>query len=248
MKILNKNLLTIVALSSATGLMIAGGAVFAAASDPLNSTSNTATSQQNLLAQMQSKGTAEINRRITSLNAAASKISSATKLTSSDKSYLQTEVSGEISGLTSLETTLNAETTVTAARTDVQNIFSEYRVYALILPKLRLVVAADGEQATAAKLSSFSPQLQTRITADQTAGKDVTTLQDKLNDMDSQTANAQSLANAIETKVLTLQPSDYDSDSTILSGDVTQLKTAHSDNQAAYSDAENVVSGLKALE
>lgn len=205
------------------------------------------TKQQQDLATIQSKGAAEITRRLTSLNTALSKISSTTKLSASDQSYLESEVNTEISGLTALQTKLAADTTDAAAIADAKSIYTEYRVYALVLPKTWLVSYADNQQTTEAKLTTLSQTLQSRITADKTAGKDITTLQNELNDIITQTNNAQAISSSIEQKVLTLQPSDYNSDNTILSGDLAQLKTAHSDNEAAYTDAKNIVSGLEAL-
>lgn len=246
MNIIKKGLITTVALGSAVCFLAAGGAAFAAAGNKTSSGTLTQT-QQTDLANLKTKGAAEINRRITSLNTAEGKINSTTKLSSSDKAYLQNEVSTEISGLTALETTLNGETTVSAARTDVSNIFNEYRVYALVLPKVWLISAADGEQTTSAKLSTLATQLQTQITTDQNAGKNVSTLQNDLNDMKTQIANSEAISSAMETKVLTLQPTDYNGDHTLLSGDEAQLKTAHTDNQAASTDGKNIVAGLKTL-
>jgi hypothetical protein len=66
-----------------------------------------------------------------------------------------------------------------------------------------------------------------------------------LSDIQNQTQAAHAISSNIESVVVNLQPSDYNSNHAILSGDNTQLKTAHADNQAAYADAKNIVSGLK---
>lgn len=251
--ILKRSLLTAVAVGSASCFLIAGGSIYAASSTPGSSTKSSARAaalaqtQQTDLANLKTKGTAEINRRIASLNSVAGKISQTSKLSSSDQSYLSNEVSTELNGLTSLKNTLNGETTLSAARSDVQSIFNDYRVYALILPKVWLVTTADGEQNTSTKLTTLSTQLQAKITADQQAGKDVTTLQNELSGMETSTKNAQTIASTIENNVLALQPTNYDSDHTILSGDLAQLKTAHADNKTAYSYAQSTVSGLKNL-
>ena len=91
--------------------------------------------QQQALQNIINKGNQEIGRRLDALNTLSSKISTITKLSASDQSYLTTEVNTEISGLTSLKTQLDADTTLTAAHTDAQSIITEYRVYALVLPK-----------------------------------------------------------------------------------------------------------------
>lgn len=205
------------------------------------------TAQTQDLKNIIAKGDQEINRRLDTLNTLSGKINAATKISTSDKTYLVNEVTTEISGLTSLESQLNADTTLSAARTDAQSIYTEYRVYALVVPKVWLIKTSDDEQLTEGKLATLATKLQVKITADQTAGKDVTTEQSQLNDLNTQVSNAQAISSSIESKVLTLQPSDYDSDHTILSGDAAQLKTAHTDEETAFSDAKSIVTGLKTL-
>jgi len=209
-------------------------------------TSLTAAQQQRLQTII-SKGDQEITRRLTTLNTLMSKINAATRLTASDKAALSNEVTTTISGLTSLKTTLDAETTLTAARTDVQSIYTEYRVYALVAPKIGLIKVADDQQVVESKLTALAQKLQTRITALQQAGKDVSSLQASLSDMTSKTAAAQAISSQIQSKVINLQPTDYNSDHALLSGDRDQLKTAHDDNQTAYNDAKTIVASLKTM-
>jgi len=207
----------------------------------------TTTEQQQHLADIQQKGDAEINRRLGQLNKLDGIIAAATHLTPSDQAYLTAEVNAEVSGLTALETKLNAETTLSAAIADAQNIFTEYRVYALVTPKVWLVKTADDQQSVEAKLSTLSGKLQSRITADQNAGKNVTSLQGTLNSMNTQISDAQSISSSVEATVLPLQPADYDTDHSILSGYRSKLQTAQSDDQTADSDATTIVTGLKSL-
>jgi len=209
-------------------------------------TSLTAAQQQRLQTII-SKGDQEVTRRLTTLNTLMSKINAATRLTASDKAALSNEVTTTINGLTSLKTTLDAETTLTAARTDVQSIYTEYRVYALVAPKIGLIKVADDQQVVESKLTALAQKLQTRITALQQAGKDVSSLQASLSDMTNKTTAAQAISSQIQSKVINLQPTDYNSDHALLSGDRDQLKTAHDDNQAAYNDAKTIVASLKTM-
>lgn len=231
----------LVSISALVGSMGVTGIVNAQAG-----TSLTATQQQRLQTII-SKGDQEIMRRLTMLNTLTSKINAATKLTASDKATLSNEVDTTISGLTSLKTTLDTETSLTAARADVQNIYTEYRVYALVAPKIALVKVADDQQVVEAKLTALAQKLQTRITTLQQAGKDVTSLQSSLTDMNNKIAAAQAVSSQIQAKVINLQPTDYNSDHAILSGDRDQLKTAHEDNQAAYNDAKTIIAALKTM-
>ncbi|MDB5184097.1 MAG: hypothetical protein JWO07_778, partial [Candidatus Saccharibacteria bacterium] len=131
--------------------------------------------------------------------------------------------------------------------TDAASILTEYRVYALVTPKIHLIKMADDIQATDTQLTTIAGKLQTRIDAAKTAGKDVTNLQKQLTDLQAQIAAAQNIAGNVEVKIIALQPTNYNTDHKILSGYEAQLKNARSDNQAAYNDAKNIVNTLKTL-
>ncbi len=243
-----KRPLAITILSGVTLIALSGTTAMAASTTTGKTKSSTLTQvQQTDLDNLKTKGNAEISRRLTDLNSADKSITDTTKLSSSDQTYLENEVTSEVTGLSNLQTTLAGETTLSAARTDVQSIFSEYRVYALVLPKVRLVSGADAELSTDSKLSTLQSQIQTQITADQNAGKNVSAVQADLTTMESKTSAAQSTASSLETNVLPLQPTNYDSDHTILSGDLAQLETAHSDNVAAAQEGKTIVNALKSL-
>lgn len=231
-------------ISKLSGLLITV-AVFLAVpltASALDTVPGSTDNQQHLM-NIQAKGDSEIARRLKTLNTLDSKVNSAVKLTAGDKSSLTSQVNSEISGLTALKTKLDGETTLAGAVTDAKSIISDYRVYALIVPKVMLIKTADDQQAVQAKLTDLSGKLKTRL--DSASGKDVSSLQTSLNDLNSQVAAASAISSSVETKVLPLQPTDYDSDHTLLTGYRQQLQTAHSDDQAAINDAKTIISGLK---
>ena len=215
-------------------------------SRPSVDATSSATQQQHLK-NIISKGDQEITRRLATLNKLDSVINSADKLSAADKATLTSQVNDEITNLTNMKSQLDAETTLTGAVADAKSVISDYRVYALIVPKVYLVKTADDQQAIETKLTTLSQKLQTRVSAAQTAGKDVSSMQAKLSDMNSKIAAAQSLSTTIESAVINLQPTDYDSNHSVLSGDRTQLQTARSDLQTAYNDAKSIVNSLENL-
>ena len=243
---------------TASTLLIVTSLVPATASAIDNTTTNhtptkttapakTGETDQQRLANLKTKGDAEITRRLGALNKLSAVINSTSKLSATDKSNLTTQINNEIAGLNALKTKLDGETDLTVARADAKAIFDDYRVYALILPKAYLLKASDTILANDDKLTAFSDKLKARLDAAKAKGKDVSALQTKLTDMNTQIANAKAIASAVNAKVSPLMPSDYNSDHGILSGQKDQLKTAHADNQAAYADAKAIVSGLKGL-
>jgi hypothetical protein len=224
-----------------------GMAILPAAAVATTGATHASSADQARLQHIITRGNNEIVRRLTSLNKLSGMSASNTKLSASDKSSLTSEVADEVSSLTSLKTKLDADTDVTTAVSDAQSIITNYRVYALIMPKIELVKTADDQQVTEGKLTALSAKLQSRITADQTAGKNVATLQSELTDLNTKISDAQTISSNIESSVVTLQPSDYNSDHSVLSGDRDQLKTAQTDIKAAVTDAKSIVNGLKNL-
>ena len=233
----------IVLASSASALALSS----AAGSSDNGANAATAVSSADLT-RLKTRGDAEITRRLTALNKLATVINSAVNLSASNKTSLSNQVSGETSDLTSLKTQLDGETTLAVAQADAQSIITGYRVYALIVPKVYLLKSADTELANNTKLSTLAGKLQDRLNTAKGQGKDVSSLQTKLDDMNAQTASAKGTAEAVETKVLPLLPTDYDSDHSVLEGQKAQLQTAHNQNIVAYSDAKTIVAGLKSLQ
>lgn len=224
-------------LGTGSATLIAGSAHAVASSD----------TQAERLQLIISRSDLEINRRLAKLQALSSKINAATKLTSSDKAAITNEVNAAISGLQALKTKIDADTTLANARVDAKSIVTEYRVYALIMPKVALLRAADAQQATEDKLSSLADKLQTVMTAKKNAGKDVTALQSSLDSMRSKISVARGILTSVQSKVLPLQPTDYNSDHAVLSGYASQLKTAHISNADALALAKQIAKDLKAL-
>jgi hypothetical protein len=192
-----------------------------------------------------SKGDQEIARRQATLNTLTTKINGATHISASDKAMLSSEVSSTASGLATLKTQLDSDTTITSAHTDAENIYTEYRVYAVVAPKVTLIKVADDQQTVEAKLVALITKLQTRINADQKANDNVSSMQALLADMQKNVPAAQTISSHIESSVIGLVPSDYNSNHSVLSGDNTQLKTAHTDNKTSVTDAKTIAADLK---
>jgi hypothetical protein len=250
-------LLGFMALGNATTLAVTGRPIPQAPSlpatthgttDTTGSTTDTKTAlEQQHLTNLQTRGDAQIQMRLATLNKLFGLITEDKHLATASRTSLSDEVTTELTGLKALQTKLDAETTSTAALIDVQSIFTEFRVYALVDPKVRLVRTADDQAAVETKLTALATKLEARINAAQAAGKKVTTLQGSLTDLKTKLAASTAISSPIGAKVIALLPSDYNADHTILSGNADQLKTAHTDNVAAFNDAQSIITGLKSL-
>jgi vacuolar-type H+-ATPase subunit I/STV1 len=236
------------AMAAAFSLAVGPAAAIAARPGTAASDSTAATSDaktQARLKQTISRGDKEIDRRLKTLNTLSIKITGAKKLSSASKTSLNNEVKAEISALNELKKKLDADTDLATAQADAKQIFSGYRVYALIVPKIQLIKTADGQQVTIDKLNAIAGKLQSRVDTAKQQGKDVATLQSALDDLKAKTAEAQSISKAVEAAVIDLQPTDYNSDYSVLRSQRDKLKTAQADIKAAAADARTVVNGLK---
>lgn len=156
-------------------------------------------------------GDCEINRRFTTLDALSAKISASKVITTSDAAALQSEIASTKTGLTSLKTSIDSETSLPALKVDVAKIATDYRVYLLVAPQVNLVSAADGVVTAQTKFADVSTKLAARIAAGKAAGKNTTAAQTALDAMNAAVANAVGLAQPLPAKLLPLTPAQYNS-------------------------------------
>jgi hypothetical protein len=174
----------------------------------------------------------------------SSKIIATSKLNSTDKLSLTSEVDNTATGLRSLQTQLDNDGSVADARTTVAEIYSEYRVYALLAPKIGIIKVADDQQQVQMQLSDLANKLQTRLSQASQKGTATMNMQQMLILMQSEIAAAHSISSSIEAQVIDVVPSDYNINHALLSGCNTRLKTAHNDDMKALNMAKTIVSML----
>ena len=214
---------------------------------PVDVRTLTATEQATRIATLKTKGDVEISRRLTALADAKGKIQNLTTLTQDDQNALNTEVTNDMTKLKSLRTTLDSETTLTGARTDVQSIISDYRVYVLVLPVARLVEAIDKLTDVENKLTTLQAKIQGGADKEQSGGKNVTAIQKSVSDMQSQINAAQNATTGLTAKLLALQPSDYNTNHAVLMQYRTNLGSAETALKTARDDANSAIVGLNTL-
>lgn len=214
---------------------------------PSPSPSSSPAAQSQRLTNLKTRGAAEIDRRIASLEAALAKLTASTHLPDADQATLTQQVNDELASLKALKADLADDTDLTDARTHVQSVVTDYRVYALMLPKARMVASADRFVVAQDKLAQLAAKLQTKVDAAKTAGHDTTAMQAKLDDMTAQIAASKTAAAGMVTKLLVLKPTDYNANHTVLVDYRASLKTAHDDLKTARDDAKSVIDALHAL-
>ncbi|HMK63502.1 MAG TPA: hypothetical protein VK386_07770, partial [Acidimicrobiales bacterium] len=207
---------------SAAGTAEASTASSTSTSVPAQNPSDSSTPPS--LAQVQAKAAAEITKRVDSLDAAVSKVNAHSAL-GADAATLDAYLQQDITPLQNLGDTIAADTTVGQARADFRQIFTDYRVYVLVLPAARQAARADAITVTALpKLTSVSVRAQQFVDAQNQA-----TLEPMIDSLNDDVSGAQSASSGVAATVLGYTPSQWNADHSLLSSTKASLQTAVAD-------------------
>lgn len=201
--------------------------------------------KQRITGTLQERARREIQRRINSLNKILERIAKIKRLTDTQKNILTNQIQAEVQKLTDLDVRIAGETDPAVIKTDAQSILKSYRIYALFIPKIHILGAADVMQNAADKLDEISLRLEIKITEAEGAGKDVTSLNALLSDMKEKTASASSQAEKARDLVIPLTPDGYPDNKAILKEAREMLVLGHKDIQTARQDAVQILEKLK---
>ena len=173
-----------------------------------------------------------IAKRQTSLDGATTRINGfVTKgaLTSTQAGPLLDQITTNKNGLASLKTKLDGETDITAARTDVKNIYLQFRIYAVFLPRTRHVVALDIMTNVDNKLKGLEPKIEDAIAKAPADKKDQ--LNTAYSDFKAQLKEAEAQIDAAQGQLPVLTPNTYNTDRATYDKAFAAL---HADTKAAH--------------
>lgn len=198
------------------------------------------------------KADTEIANRLTALNKLSARIQDIRNLTAADKTALTSEVQTQTNTMNTLKAKIDADTDAGTLKADMTSITDDYRIYALIIPQVQIIAAADRLQTIALDISAVASKLQTRITAAQSAGKDITALQASLTDLQSKVTDAQTQAQAAVSAVENLAPDQGDAtkmaaNTAALKQGRAALKTGQADVVAARKDAGTILKTIQSF-
>lgn len=182
---------------------------------------------------LRTRAVKEIDRRVKSMQELITRIANLNKLSDTQKTTLSTQVQSEITNLNALKAKIQADTDLATLQTDSKTIVASYRIYALFIPKIHIISAAESTLAASEKMMTAYTELQARVTAAKTAGADTTTMETALATMLAEINTAAAQANAAISTVTPLTPDGYPANKTSLNAARNQLKTARQDIQDA---------------
>jgi hypothetical protein len=168
-------------------------------------------------------------------------------ITSDQANVLQADVTTNQHGLSALKTKLDAETNVQAARQDVVNIFVQFRIYAVVLPRDYRRLYFDIEVNLDARLKSAEPRIQQAI--NHAPPSKQPQLNKLFNDYQAQLAVAEAQFDHAQADFPELTPSNYNYNRSSYLASLANLKaaeqTAHNALVRAANDLHQIVQIIK---
>ena len=195
-----------------------------------------AAAEAKTVARLKDRASAEIARRTEALQRLSTRIQDFKNISSSDKAALAGNIESQLQELATLKTTIDADTSTTTLRTDVESITKSYRTYALVIPQATVMAAIDRVNTLAAQMSQISDKLGARLAQATTTTPRLSAAQTALADLRAKVADAQTQAKNALAAVSGLQPDN--GDKTVMQSNITALKGARSMIQAAHKDLE----------
>ncbi len=194
----------------------------------------------------------EIDRRITVLNALSARIDGAARLSADTKASITADLQAAVDALTTLKAKIEAETDLTTLRTDVQSITRSYRIFALVMPKAAILATTDRINTLVDSMTVIRAKLDTRISAAESAGADVSTAQTALADIDAKIADAKVQSAAAVSLVADLSVDNGDqatftANRQALINARTKVQAARKDLETARADMGAIVSALQSM-
>jgi hypothetical protein len=198
------------------------------------------------------KANTDIAKRVEALNALNTRVQGMKNESSDEKASISSQVQTNITGLTTLKAKIDADTDASLAKDDIKGIFSNFRIYALVIPQGWIAASADRVATISGLMTSLSAKIQARIAADQSVGKSVTSLTAVLAEMNAKVLDASSQSVSANASVTALVPDQGNASiaatnkSTLVAAHA-KIKIATDDLKAARKDVATLLAGLKSL-
>jgi len=227
-------LLAVTAATAGFGVPLAGAATSGAARNPRPNAGAG-------LPTLKARCDAAVDGREATLSDLEAKVAASAHLSDANRSALTGQLQAAAGGLTALKATIDADTTVAQAATDCRKIVSDYRVYLLLAPKTRLVIAADRGLAATAAATQAEPKVDAAISHAAGAGvpaAQVADAQARNADLKAKVADATTQLDGLADQLVPLTAQQYDAGTAgpVLAGARTRLQATVADLKGARAD------------
>ncbi len=178
--------------------------------------------------------------RINELDRLLSRIQTDQRLSSDDKTSLSSDIQTDINGLTALKAKVDADTDLNTAKTDAKQIITSYYIYKMFVPKTRLMIIINNLQSLTQNLQAITPQIQNIINTLKSQGKDVSSLQSLLNDIDNRLQTITSTLSTDKTEVQAVSATTTDPNSVF-----TQVRKDLASVRTSFAGIRNDISQMR---
>jgi hypothetical protein len=183
-----------------------------------------------------------LDKRLTDLGNAATRLAAVPHVTDAHQAALSAILDETVAGLEALIPDINAAADTAALRTACRSMFEDFRVYALVLPRTRLVVAADVAVAGAGKLDRVAARLESAIERGAAGGQGTAEAEAKLAEMRDEIDSARDAAAGVPAGIMGLTAADWNDDHEVLTPAREALRSARTDLR----DARRLAGEIKA--
>jgi hypothetical protein len=187
-----------------------------------------------------------VDPRVSALEAAGTVLAQAKAVTTDHRSALSSILTGDETALQALKTKIQSDPDLATLTADCRSIFTDYRVFALVLPRTRLVAAADIAGAAADRLTTVADALDAAIAKAHSAGRDTAAATADLAAMRAKIDAGRTAAGGVAGQIMGLTPADWNANHDVLAPARQSLRTARADLGAARDLGRKVIADLRA--
>ena len=187
-----------------------------------------------------------VDTRVAALGTASSLLAQVKAVTADHRSALSGVLTGDGTALQALKTKMQSDPDLATLTADCRSVFTDYRVFALVLPRTRLLAAADIAGAAADRLTAVAAALDSAITKAHRAGRNTTAAEADLAAMRAKIDAGRTAAGGVAGPIMSLTPSDWNANHDLLGPARQSLRTARADLGAARDLGRKVVADLRA--
>ena len=196
-------------------------------------------------ADLKASGHAMIQDRLKTLTGLGAEVHASKSISDGDRSALLTLLSTDQSGLAALDRRIQGDTDPKSLEADIKSVYTDYRIYALVEPKVELVLAADSMSGAEAKLRTAGDRIATLIAEARAKGRDTSAAEAALADLVAHDTAAGAKLTGVSADLLGLTTEGYPANQTQLATDRRSIEDAHAELVAAGRDARRALLALK---
>ncbi len=187
----------------------------------------------------------QVDRRLRALAEEDRRLDNVGALTAAHRAALKAINAEVSSGLSSLADEIQAEDNAEELRAECRRIVTDFRVFVLVRPRARLVIASDRALAAATRLTGVADRIQEAIDDAKADGRDTAEAEAHLAAMQAAIGDAQNHASGVYEAVIHLTAADYNANSDVLDPARRSTRAAREELRTAVAEGRAARDALK---